>query len=207
MNGILALCHFCETHGPSVMFLTQTFHDNAEPLDVFENGRILPTRKRKPYYGNPEYAQRTVPNTPSTSSAPTSPKASESCEACRFKPYGYPDLVCNDHEAGVSYISSQHPYHPEVFSVVRQACVRSLSCEVCPGREGPIFFGDDSRGHVISHTFFLKDSQARGFHRWYSVIVIMMDKIYLLNSWPFLVTHIKKVIDELQAKANKVYLY
>ncbi len=40
--------------------------------------------------------------------------------------------------------------------MVRQACVRSLSCEVCPGREGPIFFGDDHRGHVFSYTFFVK---------------------------------------------------
>ena len=64
---------------------------------------------------------------------------------------------------------------------------------MCPGREGPIFFGDKNRGHVLSHTFFVKDSQARGFQRWYSIIVVMMDKIYLLNSWPFLVTHMRKV--------------
>ena len=32
-------------------------------------------------------------------------------------------------------------------------------------KEGPIYFGDDVRGHVISYTFFLKDLQARGFHK------------------------------------------
>lgn len=42
----------------------------------------------------------------------------------------------------------------------------SLSCEICPGREGPIFFGEDANGYVLSHTFFLKDSQARGLQRW-----------------------------------------
>lgn len=39
-------------------------------------------------------------------------------------------FISNDHEARVSYVSSQYPLHPDVFSAVRQACVRSLSCEV-----------------------------------------------------------------------------
>jgi len=30
----------------------------------------------------------------------------------------------------VSYVSSQQPERPELFSIVRQACLRSLSCEV-----------------------------------------------------------------------------
>ena len=42
----------------------------------------------------------------------------------------------------------------------------SLSCEVCPGREGPMFFGEESSGYVFTHTFFLKDTQSRGFQRW-----------------------------------------
>lgn len=27
MNAIISLCHFCELHGPSVVFCTQTFRD------------------------------------------------------------------------------------------------------------------------------------------------------------------------------------
>ena len=41
----------------------------------------------------------------------------------------------------------------------------SLNCEVCPGREGPIAFGEDGSSHVLSYTFKIKDSQARGFSR------------------------------------------
>lgn len=76
--------------------------------------------------------------------------------------------------------------------------------QVCPGREGPIFFGDEQHGFVFSHTFFIKDSLARGFQRWYSVIAIMMDRIYLINSWPFLLGKVRGIIDELQGKALKV---
>lgn len=79
-----------------------------------------------------------------------------------------------------------------------------LLFQVCPGREGPIFFGDEQHGFVFSHTFFIKDSLARGFQRWYSVITIMMDRIYLINSWPFLLGKIRGIIDELQGKALKV---
>lgn len=59
---------------------------------------------------------------------------------------------------------------------------------------------------MFSHTFFIKDSLARGFQRWYSIITIMMDRIYLINSWPFLLGRIRGIISELQGKALKVRL-
>lgn len=75
----------------------------------------------------------------------------------------------------------------------------------CQGREGPIFFGEDYYGYTLSYMFIIKDTQARGLQRGYSIIVVMMDKIYLLNSWPFLVKHMKSLIDELKSKSNKVH--
>lgn len=75
---------------------------------------------------------------------------------------------------------------------------------MCPGREGPIFFGDEQNGYVLSYTFYVKDTQARGLQRWYSIIVFMMDRIYLLNSWPFLVPQLRTIIEVLQKKAQKV---
>lgn len=205
MNAVVGLCHFCEMHGPSVLLCTQAFHDPEDPQRVL-NGKPNTKQEEKRYYGRPDVFVRSN-STSSEPSQDSSNKTSgtEPCVACRPLSSGQAEYICNDHEAKVSYISSQYPYHPEVFSIVRQACVRSLSCEVCPGREGPIFFGDDHRGHVFSHTFFLKDSHARGFQRWYSIIVVMMDKIFLLNSWPFLVKHIRSMIIELQEKAKKVY--
>lgn len=76
-----------------------------------------------------------------------------------------------------------------------------------PGREGPFFFGDDTNGsNVLSYTFFIDDCEARGLHRWYSIVVMMMDKIFLLNSWPFLVSSIGLLIEELKRLAHKVFL-
>jgi len=77
---------------------------------------------------------------------------------------------------------------------------------VCPGREGPIFFGDDHRSQVLSYAFNIQDSRARGCQRLFSVTVVMMDKIFLLNSWPFLVKHIQLVIDYLKVKSGAVFV-
>ena len=37
----------------------------------------------------------------------------------------------------------------------------------------------------------------------YSFIVVMMDRVFLINSWPFLVKHFRKLIDDLQAKVHQ----
>ena len=38
-----------------------------------------------------------------------------------------------------------------------------------------------------------------------SIMQVMMDKIYLLNSWPFLVKNLKKIVQDLQSKAKCVF--
>ena len=86
-------------------------------------------------------------------------------QGCRSVLEDQPGFISYDPKPEISYISGQYPEQPQLYSIVRQACVRSLNCEVCPGREGPIMFGEDSGVHVLSHTFNLQDSQARGFTR------------------------------------------
>lgn len=68
-----------------------------------------------------------------------------------------------------------------------------------------MFFGDASRGHVLSYTFHVHDSQARGFFRLFSIIVLMKDRIFLLNMQPFLMKNVMKISSELQSLSMKVY--
>ncbi|CAG2059473.1 unnamed protein product [Timema podura] len=187
MNAVISMCHFCELHGPSVVFSTQAFHEHDGRLPGLEQGR-----PHKNFYGKEECLK----------ASPTTSNTCEACQSLTSKPYGY---ISNDHDSRVSYLSTQYPTIGEVAALVRQACIRSLSCEVTPGREGPLYFGDKLRGHVLSHTFSLKDAQARGFQRWFSIIVLMKDKYFLLNSWPFLVDNITTIITELQERANKAH--
>lgn len=208
MNAIVSLCHFCELHGPSVIFCTQTFRDllgfniiaDIETSELENLRSIQDEEKAKDETANMwKYGKIHIDfETQAQNETPT-------CVACRSFLHTKPGYISNDEPARVSYISSQYPLQPELYILVRQACIRSLSCEVCPGKEGPIYFGDEARGHVLSYTFFLRDVQARGFKRWYSIMVVMKDKMLLLNSWPFIVKHLKKIISNLQDNASKIY--
>lgn len=133
------------------------------------------------------------------------PKSSDQCEACRSVTGDRPGFMSHDTKAQISYISGQYPEQPQLYGILRHACVRSLNCEVCPGREGPIVFGEEGGCHTFSYTFNLQDSQSRGFSRLYSFIVVMMDRVFLINLWPFLVKHFKVLIDELKSKAEAVF--
>ncbi|XP_044289528.1 folliculin isoform X1 [Varanus komodoensis] len=208
MNAIVVLCHFCELHGPRTLFCTEVLHAPL-PQGAGSGDSPGPSEQAEEEEGGIQMSSRIRSHSPAegASAESSSPglKKSDMCEGCRSLPVGHPGYVSHDKETSIKYVSHQHPNHPQLFSIVRQACVRSLSCEVCPGREGPIFFGDEQHGFVFSHTFFIKDSLARGFQRWYSIIAIMMDRIYLINSWPFLLGKIRGIIDELQGKALKVF--
>lgn len=68
-----------------------------------------------------------------------------------------------------------------------------------------LFFGDALGGHVLSYIFQIHDSQARGFFRLYSIIVLMKDKMYLLNVQPFLAENLQKISTELQTYSSSIY--
>uniref|UniRef100_A0A8C9WN16 Folliculin n=1 Tax=Scleropages formosus TaxID=113540 RepID=A0A8C9WN16_SCLFO len=195
MNALVALCHFCELHGPRTLFCTEALHPPSPSPP--QPGLSVPGERDRE--GDREGEGLTMrANSSATQRA-------DMCEGCRSLPASHPGFVSTDSETGIRFLSHQHPRQPQLFSVVRQACVRSLSCEVCPGREGPIFFGDEQHGFVFSHTFFIKDSLARGFQRWYSIVIVAMDRIYLINSWPFLLRHLRLIIQGLQNTALKVF--
>ena len=205
MNNVMALCHFCEQHGPSIMF-------TCEKL-------LLSRLEASADFMSSVSSQEAVADTPGGSTTDTdmsslssldslasnltiagkeNVKKTDLCEACRSLSGDDNGFISHDKQAGTSFTSMQHPNSPEVFRLVRQACVRSLSSEVCPGREGPILFGDEQDGYVISYTFYVKDVFARGGQRWYSIICIMADRVFLVQSWPFLVGCINRVVDYLQ---------
>ena len=58
-------------------------------------------------------------------------KAKQStCDACHSIDPDSPGFISIDKESHISYISMQYPEEQELFSKLRHACVRSLSCEV-----------------------------------------------------------------------------
>lgn len=94
MNAVIALCHFCEAHGPCPIFCTHTLRD----LKVNEIA------------SNVE-----APN--------------ENCPGCSSigKSVG---MLSEDAESNANFLSTQTSILTDVVSLVKQAAVRSLSCEV-----------------------------------------------------------------------------
>ncbi|VDN22809.1 unnamed protein product [Dibothriocephalus latus] len=101
---------------------------------------------------------------------------SGTCRACSFVTREEIGFVSQDFTAKTAYVSTQFPVDPAIASIV------------LPGREGPVYFGDDVNGHVISYAFFIKDHSARGYQVKYSFLVISWDQIFLMNLWPFIVS-------------------
>lgn len=124
MNAIVALCHFCEVHGPGAIFCTQTLRDNvllSENLaeDSFSSNLGHNTDERR------------------------------NCLACTTlgKSLGF---ISKDPESSLQFLSTQVPVSdfiimflpillnilflqfisPNVVFMVKQAAVRSLSCDV-----------------------------------------------------------------------------
>lgn len=92
MNAIIALCHFCESHGPSANFCTQTLRDTKINELVF-NFDLL------------------------------------NCAACNSIGNST-GMLSKDVESSANFLSSQFCVIPDTINLVKQACVRSLSCEV-----------------------------------------------------------------------------
>lgn len=172
MNAIIALCHFCESHGPGSQFCTQTLREtNVQQLDIhFDTDR-------------------------------------KGCAACNSIGTST-GMVSKDPDSNAHFVSSQIPVIPETIELVRMAAFRSISSEVsssAANATGLVFFGDAHRGHVLSHTFHLMDSQARGFSKLFSIVILMKDKMFLLNIQPFLADCLGKISKELQGYAKVVY--
>uniref|UniRef100_A0A1B0CCY1 Folliculin n=1 Tax=Lutzomyia longipalpis TaxID=7200 RepID=A0A1B0CCY1_LUTLO len=111
-------------------------------------------------------------------------------------------LMTKDEESQAKFVSSQQPMIQDVIPLVKQAAFRSLSCEITNKDDGLVFFGDGSRGHVLSHSFQIPDSKARGFYRLFSIVVLMKDKLFLVNIQPFLSHNLRKISSELKDYAN-----
>lgn len=129
MNALIALLHFCEVHGPCVVYCTQTIHQTSQtqasldlnippiksmPLET-ETGPLPPIRKNS------------LSNTPQKTSSGT-------CAACTAQL----PLVNNGHmvteaknlytldqdDDSIKYIGTKAPLQNHLYKAVRLACVR-----------------------------------------------------------------------------------
>lgn len=103
------------------------------------------------------------------------------------------------HDHYLDYTSTHEPLAPTTFSIIRQSCLRTLSCETLPPSStqftssptspfmnnpfstgpssastsgGPIFFGDPLAGYTTAYIFRIPDPNARGRRRVYALMAL-----------------------------------
>lgn len=164
MNALVALCHFCELHGPRTLFCTEALHppspspssqagpsvpgdrdrdgdregegltmranssatQRGEMCEVRGGGKCQLTMNHVPLFYIIAFKQHLSCQLSQNTNFPLLLAS----QGCRSLPASHPGFVSIDDETGIRFLSHQHPRQPQLFSVVRQACVRSLSCEV-----------------------------------------------------------------------------
>lgn len=109
MNAIVALCHFCEAHGPCPIFCTHTLRDTK--IDrLIQNSSFIETE----------------------------------CPGCNSigKMVG---ILTQDSESNANFLSTQNVVINDTVPLVKQAAVRSLSCEVKKKKQKCLFFVNNNR--------------------------------------------------------------
>ncbi|KAJ8659770.1 hypothetical protein O0I10_004363 [Lichtheimia ornata] len=229
MNALVAMLHFCEVHGPRVVFCTQATHHhhldannphNTAPIPIPNANHSTTTIMDPPISSLSSQLSSLVRKETSSSAPPPPPPpvtTQSTCAACTaqmpiiLSTKNGPALeakrmiVHDDDNPTVAYIGTPSPQHLQLYKAARLACVRSLTTELCPGREGPVLFGDDENGYALSYLFKLHDAYARGETRFYSLMVLMTDRVFLISCWPFFVSEFKSMAVNLQSRANTVF--
>eukprot|EP00002_Diphylleia_rotans_P024433 TRINITY_DN4824_c0_g1_i3.p1 TRINITY_DN4824_c0_g1~~TRINITY_DN4824_c0_g1_i3.p1 ORF type:complete len:914 (+),score=211.12 TRINITY_DN4824_c0_g1_i3:83-2824(+) len=102
------------------------------------------------------------------------------------------------------YVSTRQP-PMDLIPRCRNACIKSLSIEAASERVEPVVFCEGAVA-CFSYAFRLKDQQARGFQRWYSLVCISEDFSSVMWSWTYLAESFKQIATELQQSAEAVFM-
>ena len=123
-------------------------------------------------------------------------------------------------EGRQSYVSSQTVLNRDLETVLRNAAVRAISCETSgstnqrtvfnyinksetSSSSAPILFSDPSVTSVVANNFHIQDFKARGYQRYYSILVLSRDRHHLTSNIKTIESLVSPVIDKLKMLAKK----
>lgn len=155
--------------------------------------------------------------------ATSSPRPGTSSSNCSF-------TSSNQHTHYLDYTSTHEPLAPASFSIIRQSCLRTLSCETLPPSSqqytsptsspftnnpfsngptgssssgGPIFFGDALAGYTTAYIFRIPDPSARGRRRVYALMALSTHRERIaMQTFSFLSTAFRELAAWIQALAD-----
>ena len=180
MSPIVALCHFCEVHGPAVIMVTQSQRAGESPdqTDCETNIQHIVGQERQSPAG---------------------------CERCWSLKTNQHLIISKDQSNRQTFLTSQVVLQPEMELILRNAVVRAISCEVPYKRETPLLFSDPSVSTVAANNFFLKDWKARGFQRYYSIIVVTNERQHLISNLKSINSKVSQMIENMKKMSDDTY--
>ncbi|KAK6458388.1 protein required for amino acid permease transport from the Golgi to the cell surface [Scheffersomyces xylosifermentans] len=182
-NYIVCLAHFCELHGPSTIMCTQVTTQSRK------QDHILP---------------------------PTSKL--QTCSSCKLiLPDGLYNVVTTeepspskslktgqDEEARV-FISTHYPSSQKRYASLTKLVMKSLSVETSSVLSKPMFYGDMVNGYCINKIFKIRDINARGSERKYSLMVVADSESDLLSNWDVISVYFTEIIELVQERVELTF--
>lgn len=186
MSPIVALCHFCEVHGPRVVMVTQPIRDLTPTIQTQSNqhlfgAEVLQQSKPSSFSYHPDYG----------------------CERCWSLGDQENLIISNDSESRQTFVSSQTILDKDREIMLRNAAIRAISCEY--PREGPLLFSDPSVSSILANNFYIEDAKARGFKRYYSIVVMARERHYLISNLNIIESLVSAVILNVKTLARQTY--
>ncbi|CAG9534008.1 unnamed protein product [Cercopithifilaria johnstoni] len=220
MQAVLSLCYFCETHGPRVLMTTQSIPENLR------QDYCLPTTgKGSSTFVSAKNFRAHLTGEPRcvacTSFVDGTGLITDDVEA-RIS-YITTQVALNDRVSQLVKYSCLHSLSCEVTTTPKDNVPKlsPMKSRVTPqgtkkwessweevnteAKDGVILFGDDEHGYTLSYTFRLRDYKARGFLRFFSFILVSIDKLFITSNYHFFVSTMSSTIRFLQMESNMVF--
>ncbi|KAI9771497.1 MAG: hypothetical protein M1840_002117 [Geoglossum simile] len=139
----------------------EALEDSPDPSDD-DNGLQSSTELE------PAMINSGLSRTGTSGTASTSTSSSSSSDEQRHL-----DTPTGPHSHTLTYLTTRNPPSQNAYSLLRRACIRTLSCELLPRTgSGSLVFGDPQAGYTIAYVFRIRDPRARGGRRGYALICL-----------------------------------
>jgi hypothetical protein len=100
------------------------------------------------------------------------------------------------------FISTQYPTSQSRFVALTKLVMKSLSVETSSDITKPMFFGGTVYGYCIHKIFKIKDPNARGSERKYSLMVICDEESDLVQNWNIISLYLTEIIALVQKQVD-----
>ncbi|ABN66945.1 protein required for amino acid permease transport from the Golgi to the cell surface [Scheffersomyces stipitis CBS 6054] len=103
------------------------------------------------------------------------------------------------------YVSTHYPTSQKRFASLTKLVMKSLSVETNSDVQKPMFYGDVINGYCINKVFKIKDINARGSERKYSLMVVSDSESDLLLNWDIVSVYFNEIIALIQEGVERTY--